>query len=148
MVKTIKSEERRVGKERGLRCSSRWPPYSSHLHTNNIQNNTNINRTTQITTNLEECAACPLFASFNLAFARKVRKNLSQSTVYILPKHPHITKLTHKHTHTHYKTYTHTHTHTQAHTLQSPHTHTPTHTHTHTHTHKPTHTHTHTHTHT
>jgi len=31
------------------------------------------------------------------------KENLSQSTVYILPKHPHI--------HTHYKTHTHPHTH-------------------------------------
>ena len=59
------------------------------------------------------------------------KKNLSQSTVYILPKHPHITKLTHTHTHTH----THTPTHYKTHTY----THTPTH-------YKPTHTHTHTHT--
>jgi hypothetical protein len=29
------------------------------------------------------------------------KKNLSQSTVYILPKHPHITKPTPTHTHTH-----------------------------------------------
>jgi len=52
------------------------------------------------------------------------KKNLSQSTVYILPKHPHITKPTHTHTHTQ--------THTHAHTLQTPHIHTHTHTHTHT----------------
>ena len=31
----------------------------------------------------------------------QVKKNLSQSTVYILPKHPHTTKPTHTHTHTH-----------------------------------------------
>jgi hypothetical protein len=29
----------------------------------------------------------------------KVKENLSQNTVYILPKHPHITKNTHTHTH-------------------------------------------------
>ena len=45
----------------------------------------------------------------------QVKKSLSQSTVYILPKHPHITKPT------------------QSHTLQNPHIHTHTHTHTHTH---------------
>jgi len=43
----------------------------------------------------------------------QVKKNLSQSTVYILPKHPHITKPA------------------QTHTLQTPHIHTHTHTHTH-----------------
>jgi hypothetical protein len=41
----------------------------------------------------------------------QVKKNLSQRTVYILPKHPHITKPS------------------QTHTLQNPHTHTHTHTH-------------------
>jgi hypothetical protein len=64
------------------------------------------------------------------------KKNLSQSTVYILLKHPNIRKDTHTHTHT----YIHTHTHAHIHT---PHTHTHIHTHTYTHTH---HTHTHTHT--
>ena len=43
-----------------------------------------IHRTTQITTNLEECGPCPVFASFTLAFAlqlrEKARKNLSQGT--------------------------------------------------------------------
>jgi len=41
-------------------------------------------------------------------------------TVYVLPKHPHITKPTHTHTHTHthYKTRTVTHTHTHTHALQ------------------------------
>ena len=43
----------------------------------------------------------------------QVKKNLSQSTVYILPKHPHITKPT------------------QTRTLQNPHIHARTHTHTH-----------------
>jgi len=31
----------------------------------------------------------------------QVKKNLNQGTVYILLKHPHITKSTHTHTHTH-----------------------------------------------
>ena len=94
-----------------------------------------IHRTTQITTNVEECGPCPVFASFTLAFAlqlrkkhgkpsvrirkpeSQVKKNLSQSTVYVLPKHPH--------KHTHYKTHKHTHTHTHA--LQNPRIHTHTH---------------------
>ena len=89
---------------------------------------------------MEECGPCPIFASFTPAFAlqlkKEARENLSQGslrvTVY-LPKHPHITKITHTYTHTlqnlhtHYKTYTHTHTHTRArapthyktHTLQN-----------------------------
>jgi hypothetical protein len=64
-----------------------------------------IHRTTQITTNEEECGPCPVFASFTLAFALQLRKNHRKTsvrarktsvrlrkTVYILPKHPHITK--------------------------------------------------------
>jgi len=53
------------------------PGGSTHLHTNNTQNNTN-NRTTQITINVEECGPCPVFASITLAFALELRKNLSQ----------------------------------------------------------------------
>jgi hypothetical protein len=95
---------------------------STHLHTNNTQNNTNNNRTTQIQANVEECGSCPVFCEFYpgicLTTEKKPRKNLSQgkksfsqSTVYILPK-----------TRTHYKTLTNTHmtkpthTHTQAYT--------------------------------
>jgi hypothetical protein len=89
------------------------PDGSTHLHTNNTQNNTNNN---QITNNVEECGPCPIFASFYPGIcltteekARKnhspgkrnfsqVNKNLSQNTVYILPRHPHITKPTQTHT--------------------------------------------------
>jgi hypothetical protein len=79
------------------------PRGSTHLHTNSTHNNTNNNRTTQITNNVEESGPCPVFASFTLAFicltteekARKnhsqcktnltqVNKYLSQSTVYII----------------------------------------------------------------
>jgi hypothetical protein len=91
------------------------PGGSTHLHTNNIYNNTNNNRTTQVTTNVEEWGPCHVFESFTLTFTLqlrkkhgktsvKVKKNFSQSTAYILPKHPH--------KHTYYKTQTHTHTHT------------------------------------
>jgi hypothetical protein len=45
------------------------PGGSTHLHTNNTQNNTNNNRTTQIQANVEECGPFPVFASFTLAFA-------------------------------------------------------------------------------
>jgi hypothetical protein len=75
---------------------------------------------------VEKCGPCPVFPSFNLAFAlqlrkkhgktcqgkknlSQVKKNLIQSTVYILPKHPHITKPS------------------QTHTLQNPHIHKHTH---------------------
>ena len=105
------------------------PGGSTHLHTNNTQNNTN-NRTTQIQTDVVECGPCPVFASFTLAFAlqlrkkhektcqgkknlSQVKKNLSHSTVYILPKTPtHYKALTNTHitkpTHTH-KTHSYTH---------------------------------------
>jgi len=33
-----------------------------------------IHRTTKITTNMEECGPCPVFASFTLAFALQLRK--------------------------------------------------------------------------
>jgi hypothetical protein len=100
----------------------------TNLHTNNTQNNTNNNRKTQITNNVEECEPCPVFASFypgicltteekarkNLNQGKRnfsqVNKNLSQSTVYILPRHPHITKPTQTHT-LQKPTHTHTHTH-------------------------------------
>ena len=86
--------------------------------TENVYTQT-IHRTTQIqtidgTTNLEECGLCPIFASFTPAFALQLREKQRKTSVrvadewqytyYILPKHPHITKL---------------HTHTQAHTLQN-----------------------------
>ena len=40
----------------------------------------------------------------------QVKKNLSQSAVFILPKHPHITKLSQKHTLQNPHIHTHTHT--------------------------------------
>jgi len=61
-----------------VNCSwvnTRWQWYSTHLHTNNIYNTTNNDRATQITTNLEECGPCHVFASFTLTFALQLRKN-------------------------------------------------------------------------
>ena len=83
------------------------PGGSTHLRTNNTQNNTNNNRITQMTNNVVECGPCPIFARFTLAFALKLKKKHGKisvrvrktsvrlrktchSTVYILPKHPHI----------------------------------------------------------
>jgi len=48
----------------------------------------------------------------------RLRKTSVTSTVYILPKHPHITKPPPTHTHTH--TYTHTHTHTLQNNINPP----------------------------
>jgi len=55
---------------------------STHLRTNNTQNNTD-NRTTQITNNLEECGPCPVFASFTLAFALQLRKKHGKTSVRV-----------------------------------------------------------------
>jgi hypothetical protein len=84
-----------------------------------------IHRTTQITTNVEECGACPVFASFTLAFALKLRKMHGKTSVRIRKASVrlrrtseysiHITK-----TPTHYKTHTHTHTHTLQNNIKPP----------------------------
>jgi hypothetical protein len=101
-----------------IEVDSRWQQCSTHIHTNSTQNNTNDNRTTQITTNVEECGPCPDFAKLYPGIwltteektqkylsqgkknLRQVKKNLSQSTVHILPKHTHILQNPHTHTHT------------------------------------------------
>jgi hypothetical protein len=58
------------------------PGGSTHLHTSNTRNNTNNNRITQITNNVEECGPCPVFASVYpgicLTTEEKARKNHSQ----------------------------------------------------------------------
>ena len=54
-----------------------------YTHTNNTGNNTNKNRTTQITINLEECGPCPVFASFTLAFALQLRKKHGKTSVRV-----------------------------------------------------------------
>ena len=42
-----------------------------------------IHGTTQITTNVEECRPCPVFASFTLAFALQMRKKHGKPSVRI-----------------------------------------------------------------
>jgi hypothetical protein len=42
-----------------------------------------IHRTTQVTTNVEECGPCPVFASFTLAFALQLRKNHGKTSVRV-----------------------------------------------------------------
>jgi hypothetical protein len=77
------------------------PGGSTHLHTNNIYNNTNNKGTTQITTNVVECGPCPVFASFTLAFDLQLRKKHGKTSVRVrktsvtvqftyYQKHPHI----------------------------------------------------------
>ena len=91
-----------------------------------------IHRTTQITSNLEECGPCPVFASCNLGICLTPEEKHGKNSVRVAEEYPHITKPTHINTPTHYKTHTYKHTHT----LQNPHIHT------HPHITKPTHTHT------
>jgi len=98
-----------------------------------------IHRKTQITTNLEECGPCPVFANFTLAFALQLRKKHGKTSVrlrktsvrvqYTYYQNTHTLQnlptytYTHTHTHTHTRTYTHAHTNTLAHTQSNTHTH-------------------------
>ena len=43
-----------------------------------------IHRTTQITTNLEECGPCPIFASFTPAFALQLGKKHRKTSVRVV----------------------------------------------------------------
>jgi hypothetical protein len=42
-----------------------------------------VHRTTQITTNVEQCGPCPVFASFTLAFALQLKKKHCKTSVRI-----------------------------------------------------------------
>jgi hypothetical protein len=59
------------------------PGGNTHLHTNNTENNTNNEGTTQITTNVEECGPCPIFAGFTLAFVLQLRKRHGKTSVRV-----------------------------------------------------------------
>jgi len=48
-----------------------------HIYTQTIY------RITQITTNLEECGPCPVFASFTMAFALQMRKKHGKTSVRV-----------------------------------------------------------------
>ena len=91
------------------------PCGTTHLYTNNTQNNTNNNRTTQITNNVEECGACPVFASFILAFALQLRKKHGKSLVRVRKTLVRLIKASVSVQYTYYQ---------NTHTLQNPHKHT------------------------
>jgi len=55
-----------------------------HRMTQNNTENTNNNRTTQITTKWEECGSCPVFASFTLVFALQLRKKYGKTSVRVV----------------------------------------------------------------
>jgi hypothetical protein len=59
--------------------------FTHKQHTEQHKNN----RTTQITTNLEECWPCPVFASFTLAFALQLRKKHGKTSVRVASPLPH-----------------------------------------------------------
>jgi len=105
------------------------PGGSTHLHTNNTQNNTNNNRATQITTNVEECAPCPIFASFTLAFALQLRKKHGKTSVRLRKTSVRLRKTSVRVQNTYYQNI-HTLQNPYKHILQNPRTHTHTHTHT------------------
>jgi hypothetical protein len=52
-------------------------PVAVHIYTQAIH------RTTQITTNVEECGPCHVFASFTLAFALQLRKRHGKTSVRV-----------------------------------------------------------------
>jgi len=58
------------------------PGGSTHLHTNDTENNTTTE--IQITTNVEECGPCPVLASFALAFALQLRKKHGKTSVRVI----------------------------------------------------------------
>jgi len=103
---------------RSCRVDTRWQYYSTHLHTDKPNNKTNNKRTIKITTNLEDCVPCPVFANLTLSFALQLREKQRKTSARVrktwvmvrnpqsghsipIKKHPHITKRTHTHTHKH-----------------------------------------------
>ena len=106
------------------------PGSSTHLHTNNTQNNTNSNRTTQIQTNVEECGPCPVFASFTLAFALQLRKKHGKTLIRVRKTSVRLRKTSVTVQYTYYQKHPHITKFSQTHTLQNPLIHTRAHTHT------------------
>jgi hypothetical protein len=97
------------------------PGCSTHLHTNNIQNNTNNNRTTQIQTNVEECGPCNVFASFTLAFDLQLRKKHGKSSVRVRKTKIRLIKTSVRVQHTYYQNRPHITKPSQTHTFPNPH---------------------------
>jgi len=76
--------------------ATRWQSYSTHIHTNNAENDTKktIHRTTQKyieqhkkyieqLKNLEECGPCLVFVGFTLEFALQLRKKHGKASVRV-----------------------------------------------------------------
>jgi hypothetical protein len=60
------------------------PSGSTQLHTKYIEQHKYNNRTTRITTDVEECGPCPVFASFTLAFALQLREKHGKTSVRVI----------------------------------------------------------------
>jgi hypothetical protein len=96
-----------------------------HIYTQTIY------RTTQITTILEECGPCPIFASFTLAFALQLRKKHPKTSVRIRKTSVRVQCTYYQNTHTLQNLHTHAdtlqnahiraHTHTLQNDIKSPH---------------------------
>jgi len=61
---------------------TRWQQYSTHLHTNSIQNDTN-KQYTEEHNNLGECGPCPVLDRFTLAFGLQLRKKQGKTSVRV-----------------------------------------------------------------
>ena len=96
--------------------------HRQYTEQHNIENTDN-NRTTQITTNWEECWPCPVFASFTLAFALQLRKEHGKTSVRVAEE----CQYTYYQTHTLQNPHIHMHTYITKPTLNKTHTHTHTH---------------------
>ena len=108
------------------------PGGSTHLHTNNTQNNTNNNRKTQIHTNVEGCGPCNVFESFTQAFALQLRKKYGETSVRVRKMSVRLRKTSVKVQYTYYQKHPHIAKPSQTHTLQNPLIHPHVHTRTHT----------------
>jgi len=97
----------------------------THTHTQYIKN-TNNNRTTQITTNLEEWGPCPVFANFTLAFALQLRKKHGKTSIRLRKTSVRVQYTYYQNTHTlqNLRARASAHTHTRPHKHTRPHTHT------------------------
>ena len=60
-----------------------------HIYTQTIHRTTQLTtyRTSQLTTNWEECWPCPVFASYTVAFALQLRKKHGKTSVKVLLSH-------------------------------------------------------------
>jgi hypothetical protein len=79
-----------------------------------------IHRTTQITTNVEECGPFPVFASFTLAFALQLRKKHGKTSIRVRKTSVRVQYTYYQNTHTLQNPHKHTHTHTLQNNVKPP----------------------------